>query len=177
MSNPELLTGLGIAFAMFFSTIGASKASAHAGMFVLRSKDYKSFGPIIIAGVLALYGLIISVILALKLTKSGTTTSLSEKDGYVNLAAGLAVGLSCLASGLGMSNFIEQSLLGSVSNNTAVTTGLNASMEQALLPQATRNNTAVIAPEFTVRYCFVMIYLEAIGLYGLIIALFLTTSQ
>lgn len=174
MSNPELLTGLGIAFAMFFSTIGASKATAHAGMFVLRSKDYKSFGPIIIAGVLALYGLIISGILALKLTKNGTTTSLSEKDGYVNLAAGLAVGLSCLASGLGMSKFIEQSLLGSVSNTTAVTTG---SMEQALLPQATRNNTAAIAPEFTVRYCFVMIYLEAIGLYGLIIALFLTTSQ
>jgi ATP synthase proteolipid subunit len=163
---------------MFCCTVGAAYASAPAGIFVIRSasNSLKSFGPIVIAGVLALYGFIISGILASKLTKNATP--LTERDGYINLAAGLAVGLACLASGMGMSKFIEQSLLHSGNSTTGET---NASIEHPLLPQgnnrARNNNIGSIPPEFTVRYFFVMVYLEAIGLYGLIIALFLTASQ
>jgi V-type H+-transporting ATPase 16kDa proteolipid subunit len=143
MSTPELLTGLGAAAAIFLSSLGSCIASAPAGIFALRaeidSDSMLSFGPIMIAGVLAMYGLIISIILISKLMVDEPIT---KKDGYKALSAGLVVGLSCLASGYGMSRFIEQSM--------------------------TMDFT-----QFTFRYFLCLVYIEAIGLYGLIVALML----
>jgi ATP synthase proteolipid subunit len=100
MVSAELLTGLGAAASIFFCSTGAAVASAPAGVFALRSSTYKAFIPIVIAGVLAIYGIIVAVILAGNLKQNGS--SMTESDGYKQLAAGLSVGLGCLASGLGM---------------------------------------------------------------------------
>ena len=66
--------------------------------------------PIGIAGVLAIYGVIIAVLLCGKLQdhKDSTDTAvamMTVHQGHAHLAAGLAVGLSCLASGWALSSF------------------------------------------------------------------------
>lgn len=99
MVSAELLTGLGAAASIFFASVGAALASAPAGVFALRSSTYRAFIPIVIAGVLAIYGIIVAVLLASNLKNKEIMT---ESDGYKQLAAGLSVGLACLASGLGM---------------------------------------------------------------------------
>ena len=97
MVSAELLTGLGAASSIFFCSVGAAVASAPAGVFALRSSTWRAFVPIVIAGVLAVYGIIVAVILAGK-----WKADMTESDGYKQLAAGLSVGLACLGSGLGM---------------------------------------------------------------------------
>jgi ATP synthase proteolipid subunit len=97
MVSAELLTGLGAASSIFFCSTGAAVASAPAGVFALRSSTWRAFVPIVIAGVLAIYGIIVAVILA-----ANWKVDMTESDGYKQLAAGLSVGLACFGSGLGM---------------------------------------------------------------------------
>lgn len=97
----DFLTALGAAIAIFLSSAGASLGSIPAGVFALRANrtwGWKSFIPIVIAGVLAIYGLIIAVILC---------GNVDQTEGYKHLCAGLAVGSACLASGLGIGKFIH----------------------------------------------------------------------
>merc|ERR550525_725750 len=56
----------------------------------------RSIIPVVMAGVLGIYGLITSVIINGKITK-GTYSSYA---GYAHFAAGLTVGMSSLAAGL-----------------------------------------------------------------------------
>lgn len=61
----------------------------------------KNIVPIVMAGVLGIYGLIVSVIITQAITSpSGTGyNTYSVYNGYTHLAAGLCCGLSCLAAG------------------------------------------------------------------------------
>merc|ERR1719361_671422 len=52
--------------------------------------------PVVMAGVLGIYGLIVAVIVNQKIS----ATSYSAFDGYAHLAAGLACGLSSLGAGM-----------------------------------------------------------------------------
>ena len=160
MAEPELLTGLGAAAAVFFSSLGAAIASAHSGVFAIRGKSMKDFLPIIIAGVLAIYGIIIGVILCGKFKDE-----ITPAYGYRYLSAGLSVGLACLASGYGMSLFIKDMNERQKQQVTA-RTGEN----QPLLG----NGEVAVAQTNHVKLFMVLVYLEAIGLYGLIVALFLS---
>jgi V-type H+-transporting ATPase 16kDa proteolipid subunit len=169
-NNAELLTGIGAAISIFLASAGCGIASAPAGIFAVRggSNSFKEFGPIIIAGVLSIYGTIVSVILVSKL--SDTTSMMTMKDGYKHLSAGLVVGLSCLASGYGMSKFLDHSL---TSNDSVVMGEMGNQVSPdsaALLPGRAYR---VLKTDFSLRFFFVMVFLEAIGLYGLIIALLL----
>ena len=58
----------------------------------------KSIIPIIMAGILGIYGVIVAVLLGTRTSSSGD--KLTMKEGYQYLAAGLCCGLSALASGL-----------------------------------------------------------------------------
>jgi V-type H+-transporting ATPase proteolipid subunit len=150
---PELLTGLGSAISIFLSATGAAIASSHAGVFLIRgSEGIKSFAPIVIAGVLAIYGIIVSVLLVGKLQQDGEMTAV---DGYRNLSAGLAVGLACCASGWGLAHFLKQ---------------CNKERTAAI---GTRDVAQLAPPEPNVKFMCVLVFMEAIGLYGLIVALFL----
>jgi len=160
--SPELLTGLGSAASIFFTSMGAALASAHAGTYAIRGHSgFRDFCPIIVSGVLAIYGIIVSVLLVGKLTEG----TLSEVDGYRNLSAGLAVGLACLASGIGLSKFLKQ-----CNEGTIVGSRSSAGLAEPLVGSQRR---AEIRQPSIVKLCLCLSFLEAIGLYGLIVALFL----
>jgi F0F1-type ATP synthase membrane subunit c/vacuolar-type H+-ATPase subunit K len=82
----------------------------------------------------------------------------------------LSVGLACAASGYGLASFIKQS------NGQSYHRGSEsvAPEEQHLLSSNGRSAMMVdVVPPFEMRYFFVLVFLEAIALYGLIVALFL----
>ena len=171
--DPNLLTGLGAVLSLFFSAAGSALASAHAGIFAVNDKQsYKSFVPIVQAGVLSIYGLIIAVLLIGKLgggDSSDGVAVLSTVQGYRNLCAGLANGLGSWASGWGMSIFIKQ-----LNDSGAIVGhggGSTQSELQRPLIQGSGGNASSSIDFKKLVMC--MIYLEAIGLYGLIVALFL----
>jgi len=63
----------------------------------------KNIIPVVMAGVLGIYGLIVAVILNGKMLKPQIGSGLvlySQYNGFAHLAAGLCCGFSCLASGL-----------------------------------------------------------------------------
>jgi V-type H+-transporting ATPase proteolipid subunit len=162
--DPELLTGLGAIAAMFLTATGSALASSHAGVFALRSNYeglWKNFVPIMQAGVLAIYGIIVSVILV-----GQFKTTMTAVDGYRNLSAGLSVGLTCWASGWGMAKFLKQ-----FNEQSSSPTIQPSQMTEPLVGR--RAEAVIPKPINFVHFCFVMIFLEAIGLYGLIVALFL----
>uniref|UniRef100_A0A7S2XWD3 V-type proton ATPase proteolipid subunit n=1 Tax=Attheya septentrionalis TaxID=420275 RepID=A0A7S2XWD3_9STRA len=165
--DPKLLTGLGAALSIFLSGTGSAIASAHSGVYAIRSQDtqgLKGLVPIVISGVLSIYGIIVSIILSSKFQKE-----LTEEDGYRNLSAGLSVGLACWASGWGMAKFINQCNEQGQEHRTTPTT---TQMTEPLVGTARIAHFAV-PPEPNTIFLMVLVFLEAIGLYGLIVALFL----
>merc|ERR1711974_146635 len=92
---------MGVASALVFANLGASYGTAKSGvgissMGVLKPElVMKSIIPVIMAGILGIYGLIVSVI---TVTKIGSTYT--AKEGYAHLASGLCCGFSSLAAGL-----------------------------------------------------------------------------
>jgi len=165
--DPKLLTGLGAALSIFLSGTGSAIASAHSGVYAIRSQDtqgLKGLVPIVISGVLSIYGIIVSIILSSKFQKE-----LTEEDGYRNLSAGLSVGLACWASGWGMAKFIKQCNEQGQEHRTTPTT---TQMTEPLVGTPAIAHF-VVPPEPNTIFLMVLVFLEAIGLYGLIVALFL----
>mmetsp|Transcript_9714 Transcript_9714/g.18238 ORF Transcript_9714/g.18238 Transcript_9714/m.18238 type:complete len:112 (+) Transcript_9714:385-720(+) len=105
--------------------------------------------------------------------------------GYRNLAAGLSVGLACLASGIGMAGFLADSLpvvstgAATTTRTTAATAEQEACSNAAYEPQLHAplipgsRDDGPTEPEIIRRLILNLIFLEAIGLYGLIAALVL----
>ncbi|KAL3912333.1 MAG: hypothetical protein SGILL_006927, partial [Bacillariaceae sp.] len=167
--DPALLTGLGAAFSIFFSALGSAIASAEAGVYALRSTSgVLSFVPIVISGVLAIYGIIISVLLSGKFANADAAT-ITVSDGYRYLCSGLSVGLACAASGVGMARFIRETNL----SGAKIPSGTAVAPETAPLLGNGASRDVGSVPPCGKRYMLVMVFLEAIALYGLIVALFL----
>jgi V-type H+-transporting ATPase proteolipid subunit len=159
MANPTLLTGLGAALSIFLCSVGSIVASAPSGLFALQTVGVFSMTPIIISGVLAIYGIIISVLLSKKME-----SDISESEGYKYLSAGLAVGTACLMSGVGMAKFLDLYSKSPVS----LTSTDRAEQEEPLISPTRR-----FLRNPTAKFMMVFVFLEAIGLYGLIVSLFL----
>ena len=108
----------------------------------------KSIVPVVMAGVLGIYGLIIAVIIGngVKPMALGKV-AYSQFTGYAHLAAGLACGLSGMAAGIAIG------IVGDA--------GVRASAQQAKL---------------YVGMVLILIFAEALGLYGLIVGLILTSK-
>jgi V-type H+-transporting ATPase proteolipid subunit len=93
---------MGAASALIFACFGAAYGTAKSGvgiasMGVLRPElVVKSIVPVVMAGVLGIYGLIIAVIVGNNVTRDKYTLF----KGYAHLASGLACGLSSLAAGM-----------------------------------------------------------------------------
>merc|ERR1711881_79398 len=101
----------------------------------------RSIIPVVMAGVLGIYGLITAVIINGKI--EGATYS--AYSGYAHLGAGLTVGMSSLAAGLAIG------IVGDA--------GVRATAQQ---------------PRLFVGMILILIFAEALGLYGLIIALIMS---
>ena len=92
---------MGIASAIVFANLGSAYGAAKTGvgicsMGVLRPElVIKSIIPVIMAGILGIYGLIVGVILSMKIDDTFTF-----RYAYKFLSAGLCCGFSSLAAGL-----------------------------------------------------------------------------
>ncbi len=93
---------MGIATAVVFANLGSAYGTTKCGvgvmsMSVLRPElMIKSVIPVVMAGILGIYGLIISVVINMKIADKKITF----QDGYKYLGAGLCCGLCSLAAGL-----------------------------------------------------------------------------
>merc|ERR1719437_174645 len=99
----------------------------------------RSIIPVVMAGVLGIYGLITAVIINGKMSDAA---SYSAYSGYAHLGAGLTVGMSSLAAGLAIG------IVGDA--------GVRANAQQ---------------PRLFVGMILILIFAEALGLYGLIVGL------
>eukprot|EP00047_Mylnosiga_fluctuans_P001243 m.219491 g.219491 ORF g.219491 m.219491 type:complete len:263 (+) comp10175_c0_seq1:2185-2973(+) len=141
---------MGATAAMVFSALGAAYGTAKSGtgiaaMAVMKPElIMKSIIPIIMAGIIAIYGLVVSVLIAQGL---GNATSYSLFKGFIDLGAGLSVGISGLAAGFA---------IGIVGDS-----GVRGTAQQARL---------------FVGMILILIFAEVLGLYGLIVALILNTQ-
>eukprot|EP00762_Andalucia_godoyi_P004339 ANDGO_05451.mRNA.1 V-type proton ATPase 16 kDa proteolipid subunit len=140
---------IGCASALVFANLGAAYGTAKSGvgvasMGVMRPElVMKSIVPVVMAGVLGIYGLIMAVLIG---TNVDSPDKYSAFKGYAHLAAGLAVGLSALAAGMAIG------IVGDA--------GVRATAQQ---------------PKLYVGMILILIFAEALGLYGLITGLILQT--
>ena len=92
---------------MILANFGSAWGTWQAGLGVCKMGiDYpkgviKNIVPIVMAGVLGIYGLIVAVILtqSIRPPAADGTTAYSQFNGYAHMAAGLCCGISCLAAG------------------------------------------------------------------------------
>eukprot|EP01017_Pseudomicrothorax_dubius_P001128 TRINITY_DN0_c360_g1_i5.p1 TRINITY_DN0_c360_g1~~TRINITY_DN0_c360_g1_i5.p1 ORF type:complete len:163 (-),score=34.46 TRINITY_DN0_c360_g1_i5:142-630(-) len=148
--GPEAFFGyMGITCALVFANLGSAYGTAKSGvgicsMGVLKPElIIKSALPIVMAGILGLYGLITAVILAQKMS----STNYTYFQGYCHLASGLCCGLSSLAAGLAIGVVGDAGVRG------------NAQQDKVY-----------------VGMLLILIFAEALGLYGLIIAIILSSA-
>jgi V-type H+-transporting ATPase proteolipid subunit len=142
---------MGAAASMVFSALGAAYGTAKSGtgiaaMAVMRPElIMKSIIPVVMAGIIAIYGLVVAALIAGQIKKP------PEYDlfkAFLHLGAGLSVGLSGLAAGFA---------IGVVGD-----AGVRGTAQQ---------------PRLFVGMILILIFAEVLGLYGLIVALILTTKN
>jgi V-type H+-transporting ATPase proteolipid subunit len=143
---------MGIASALVFANLGAAYGTAKSGVGIASlgvidsSKVLKGLIPIIMAGILGIYGVIISVLLIGDAKVSVDKIS-KEGAGYKILGAGLSCGLSSLASGLSI--------------GVAGDAGVRAFAQ---------------TDGIYVGMILLLIFSEAIGLYGFIVAILIKAN-
>lgn len=180
-----LLTGLGAVCSVFLAGLGCALGSANGGIFALRnsSKDklsWLAFVPIVQAGVLAIYGIIVAYVLCKKISPTMAESS-SNDEGIKNLSAGLSTGLASLVSGWAMSSFLNQcnesdivSLSLSLKNGETTTPTTSAEEQrEPLLSRDSSGRDDTNKKDFARKLVMVMIWLEAIGFYGFLLSMIL----
>mmetsp|Transcript_56753 Transcript_56753/g.135173 ORF Transcript_56753/g.135173 Transcript_56753/m.135173 type:complete len:169 (-) Transcript_56753:128-634(-) len=141
---------MGVTSAVVFANLGAAYGTAKSGvgissMGVMRpDMVMRSIIPVVMAGVLGIYGLITAVIINGKIQEPDKYSAYS---GYAHLGAGLTVGMSSLAAGLAIG------IVGDA--------GVRANAQQ---------------PRLFVGMILILIFAEALGLYGLIVGLVVAAS-
>ena len=92
----------GCAFAVVFSCLGAAIGTAKSGIGISGIGTFKpelimrSLIPVVMSGILSVYGLVVAVLIAGGLAPDGNYTLF---NGFMHMSCGLSVGLACLASG------------------------------------------------------------------------------
>lgn len=138
---------IGCAAAIIFTSLGAAYGTAKSGVgvcvtCVLRPDLLiKCIVPIVMAGIIAIYGLVVSVLISSSLTQKQALYT-----GFVQLGAGLSVGLSGLAAGFAIG------IVGDA--------GVRGTAQQ---------------PRLFVGMILILIFSEVLGLYGLIVALLMNS--
>lgn len=141
---------MGAASAMVFSALGAAYGTAKSGcgisaMAVMRPElIMKSIIPVVMAGIVAIYGLVVGALIANDLKPA---PSYDMFKSFMDLGAGLSVGLSGLAAGYAI--------------GIAGDAGVRGTAQQ---------------PKLFVGMILILIFAEVLGLYGLIIALIMSTK-
>lgn len=143
---------MGIASALVFANLGASYGTAKAGVGISSlgvidsSKIYRALIPIIMAGILGIYGIIVSVLINNQIGGMKSSDN-AMKAGYQLFSAGLCCGLSALAAGLAI--------------GVAGDAGVRAFAQ---------------TDGIFVGMILILIFAECIGLYGMIIAIIISSG-
>ncbi|KAK4124889.1 V-type ATPase [Parathielavia appendiculata] len=143
----------GIASAMIFGCMGAAYGTAKSGIGIGGVGTFrpdlimKCLIPVVMSGIIAVYSLVISVLIAQDL-QPPASGSYSLFNGFMHLACGLSVGLTGLAAGY---------CIGVVGDK-----GVRSYMLQSRV---------------FVGMVLILIFGEVLGLYGLIVALILNTKS
>jgi V-type H+-transporting ATPase proteolipid subunit len=142
---------MGCASALIFANLGSAYGTAkssiglaHLGI-VAHERIMRGIVPVVMAGILGIYGLIVAVIINNNIPTGDNKYALFS--GYLHFGAGLAAGLSALAAGLA---------IGIVGD-----TSVRAYAKQ---------------DKIFVAMILMLIFAEALGLYGLIIALLMSST-
>jgi V-type H+-transporting ATPase proteolipid subunit len=137
----------------------------------------KNLVAIIMAGVLGIYGLIVAIIISggVSSPKGGVGNTYSQYTGWAHLAAGLCCGLCCLAAG---------GATGIAGEVGIIATGLRAELNHA------KNSRGMMgmggagdivdegdAGKLYIGSVTILSFSGAIGLYGFIVALIITSSD
>ncbi|KAG5963240.1 v-type proton ATPase 16 kDa proteolipid subunit 2 [Claviceps cyperi] len=144
----------GIAAAMVFGSVGAAYGTAKSGIGIAGVGTFrpdlimKCLIPVVMSGIIAVYSLVISVLIAQDLAPPSASQSYALFSGFMHLACGLAVGMTGLAAGY---------CIGVVGDK-----GVRAYMEQSRI---------------FVGMVLILIFGEVLGLYGLIVALLLNSRS
>ncbi|KAL1519955.1 hypothetical protein AB1Y20_023441 [Prymnesium parvum] len=151
----------GATIALSFSCLGSAYGTGKAGVGVSSvgvehpALVMKSMIPVIMAGVLGIYGLIVAVIIGNDVTPLAVVppggpaySDYSLYTGYAQLSAGLCCGMSALAAGIAIG------IVGDA--------GVRAH---------------ALKPKTYVGMVLILIFAEALGLYGLIVGLILTSQR
>eukprot|EP01012_Entosiphon_sulcatum_P013745 TRINITY_DN1893_c0_g1_i1.p1 TRINITY_DN1893_c0_g1~~TRINITY_DN1893_c0_g1_i1.p1 ORF type:complete len:170 (+),score=28.31 TRINITY_DN1893_c0_g1_i1:45-554(+) len=139
---------MGCASSLVFSTLGAAYGTAKAGVGVAhlgimaKEKIMRGIVPVVMAGILGIYGLIVAVIIS-----GGITATYTNFAGYIHFGAGLSAGLASLAAGLA---------IGIVGDSSVRAYGKQEKVFVAMI--------------------LMLIFAEALGLYGLIVALLMNSA-
>jgi V-type H+-transporting ATPase proteolipid subunit len=170
-----------ISFRHWAADLGGAYGTAKAGQGIMalgiRSPELvmKNIIPVVMAGVLGIYGLIVTVILNGKFTKPDAATgyaTYSQYSAFAHLAAGLCCGLCSLASGLA---------IGIAADAGARAIGAQSAMEQSWKKmgftgdqggQVTSSGDALF-----VGIVLIQVFAGNLGLYGLITALILSQTD
>lgn len=140
---------MGVASALVFANLGAAYGTAKSGVGIASlgvidsSKIFKSLIPIIMAGILGIYGVIVAVLLI----QDASKVVAGNGSGYKILGAGLCCGLSSLTAGLAIG----------VSGDAGV--------------RAFAQSDGIF-----VGMILILIFAEAIGLYGMIVAILIRSG-
>merc|ERR1719223_1546149 len=145
----------------------------------------KNIVPIVMAGVLGIYGLIVSVIITQSIkapTAPYGDTAYSLFNGYAHLAAGLCCGVSCLAAGGTIGCIGDVGVRGfglKASAGRTWSTGEDADPSDAgdASPGTDPALNAEGANKLYVGLLIMLIFAEALALYGLIVALILSQNS
>merc|ERR1719197_372113 len=140
---------MGITCAIVFSSLGSAYGIAKSGVGIASmgvmnpNKVMKNIIPVVMAGILSIYGLILCVILYGAVAKAEYTLY----EGFAHLGAGISQGVSALASGMA---------IGVVGDS-----GVRANGQQ---------------PKLFVSMVLILVFAEAIGLFGLIVGILVGTG-
>ncbi|KAL8293320.1 hypothetical protein RQP46_000021 [Phenoliferia psychrophenolica] len=140
---------MGCVAAIVFTCIGAAYGTSKAGVGVAAAAVIRPdlliicLMPVIMAGIVGVYGLVVSVILV-----NSLDSPMSLYAGFLQLGAGLSVGLGGLAAGFAIG------IVGDA--------GVRGVAQQ---------------PKIYVGMVLIMIFAEVLGLYGMIVGLMLATKS
>ncbi|KAB8256739.1 V-type proton ATPase 16 kDa proteolipid subunit 2 [Aspergillus pseudonomiae] len=143
----------GIAAAMIFGSMGAAYGTAKSGIGISGVGTFrsdlimKSLVPVVMSGIIAVYGLVIAVLIAQDM-QPPPQQRMSLYTGFMHLASGLSVGLAGMAAGY---------TIGIVGD-----AGVRAYLQQSRV---------------YVGMILILIFGEVLGLYGLIVGLILNSKS
>ena len=151
--------------ALVLSNVGAAYGTGLAGIALSSTGvtrpdlTFKNIIPVVMAGVLGIYGLIIAVIIATGVSAfssgSGTYSDYSMYTGFSHLAGGLTVGLCSLSCGICI--------------------GIAGDAGIRSVAEAPRHKPAVVTKLY-VGMVLIQGTASALGMYGLIIALLMSVN-